>query len=179
MKSLMNPNGELTFSHKPPAYRNLSHLFVDFAGVFPPFEEVLETLDVFDEIIVAGRLTNHLGLPMAGVLVEIWHPSEWGFYGMEYGPSFAPVDPDGQRWACTVTDENGMYQFKIKKCTPPSSLINFKISDENGDVTLSRLYFDEDLSDPADPFLMDMEMEERHQYVGHEKDGVCRFDIII
>ncbi len=190
MNNLIDPNGELTFFHKPPTYRNLSHLFVDFVEEFPPYEEIPETLDVFPEIIVHGQLTNHLGLPVAGVLVEMWHPTEWGIFGMEYGPSFAPVDPDAQGWACAVTDENGQYCFKTNKRTHqpgiPTSSINFKITDEIGDVTLTKLYYDENLFDPADPFLMDMEMEERCQYkkgtapnFGDEKDGVCEFDIVM
>lgn len=151
--------------------------------IIPTYKEVLETLDVFEEIIVKGFVLNPEGIPVTGALVEIWHAAQWGVFGMEYGPSFAPYDPDEQMWACTVTDENGAYFFKTLKrpfhAAPPSVSIDIKVTDENTNVTLSKLYLNEDISDPADSFLMDMELEERKRYFGEEEDGgACKFNIV-
>ena len=158
--------------------KGASDIFINL----PAFQEVLETLDVFSEVIIKGRVIDRMGLPVAGALVEMWHPLQWGVYDMEYGPAFAPVDPDTQGWICCVTDANGEYGFKTEKRTNqpglPSASIDLKVTNENSDVVLTKLYFDEDVIDPADPYLMDMEMEERYPLMAQERNGVCEFDIV-
>ena len=149
----------------------------------PTYREVLETLDVFQEIVVKGHIVNQSGVPVIGALVEMWHASRWGIFGMEYGPSIAPHDPDEQMWACAVTDENGGYFFKTLKrpfhAAPPSVSIDIKVTDENANVALTKLYLNENINEPADSFLIDMKPTERQQYFGKEEEGICEFNIVV
>ncbi|MEZ4957805.1 MAG: hypothetical protein R2825_29880 [Saprospiraceae bacterium] len=178
MKNLMNTNNEIV------SRQNLSLLSDNFSDNFTPllpFQEVPEILDSFVEIIIQGRIIDEFGLPLSGVLVEMWHPLHFGYFGVEYGPAFAPTDPDEQGWACTITDEQGVFCFKTEKRPSilgfPSASIDLKVTDEHANVSLAKLYLDENISNPTDPYLMDMEMEERTQFIGQEKDGVYMFDI--
>lgn len=158
---------------------SLSGIVIDV----PVFCEVMETLDVFQKTTIRGRVLDSLGLPVSGALVEMWYSQQWGMYGMEYGLSYAPNDPDDQAWASVITDENGYYSFDTEnRAGQPgrcAEAINFKVTDENGSVVLTKLYLNEDPSNPSDPFLMDMEIEERIQYTGREENGVCEFDILL
>lgn len=177
VKNLMNTNNGIV------PCKNLSLLsdnFFDNCTPLPPFQEVPEILDSFVGITVCGQIFDDLGLPIPGALIEIWHPLHAGYFGIEYGPSFAPTDPEAQGWACTITDFQGKFCFKTeKRNTPglPSNSINLKVTDEHAHVTLAKLYFDENIFNPTDPYLMDMEPEERMQFIGQERDGVYTFDI--
>ncbi len=180
MKSLRHPSSRMGSNlNLPYSLGTSKHFFNNL----PEFQEVPEMLDVFPRITLRGKITNHLGLPVSGVLVEMWHPVHSGYFGLEYGPSFAPTDPDRQGWACTITNEKGEYFFQTEKRTNqsglPSASIDLKITDEYANVILTKMYFDEDLLDPADYYLMDMEVEERCQHLCSERDGVCYFDMQI
>lgn len=155
-------------------------------NIIPPLlhpVEVAERLDVYQVVEVCGKIIHSFGLPAKNISMEIWHATKWSLYGMEYGPSFAPVDAAAQGWQLVKTDENGCFSFQIeKKLLPPTYLfaaLNLKMTDASGHISLSKLYIDEDILDPDDPFLMDMEIEERSEYIGMEINGVCVFDLMI
>lgn len=163
---------------------SLSLLTDELLDNFTPsltLQEVPEILDFHVEAIVQGRILDEFGHPLSGALVEMWHPLHYGYFGVEYGPAFAPTDPDAQGWACTVTDHQGAFCFKTDKRPNifglPSNSIDLKVTDENANVTLAKLYFEENIINPTDPFLMDMEPEERLQFIGQKRDGVYLFDI--
>ncbi len=180
-------NAQFPFKRKnitsidPPFLGDLPAQLADFVNRTPRFKEVLETLDLFELVTVRGRIKDSLGLPVAGTTVEIWHPTKWGMYGMEFGLSAAPVDAQEQGWRRCITNENGEYSFLTEKridsmAGEPASL-HFKITSSNNRVKLTKLYFGQNELELADPFLMDYELEERSEFFGWESAGVCEFDI--
>lgn len=144
------------------------------------FQPLAETADTFSMIQIDGQIKDVNNQPISSALVEVWNTRDAGIYGMIYEPSFVPVDPDGQNWQCIITEGDGHYQFQIEHQLPRqfSDSINFKITDEYGNVKLTRMYLFENRFHPKDPFLINMELEERHLYFGTKNVDSYRFDIL-
>lgn len=150
-------------------------------SVLPAYVEVKEQLDVFDKITIKGRVLNQQGEPVAGLLIETWHASKWGLYGLEFGPSVVPADPDGQEWNCQVTNGNGEYEFIMENRSQDQAntapAIDIKITDEDGEMTLTRLYLLD--KSAIDPYLENLTSEERQSHLGTMSGDTCKFDIRI
>ena len=71
MNNLMNSDSGRVYPVVTPFLgKGASDIFINL----PAFQEVLETLDVFSEVIIKGRVIDRMGLPVAGALVEmIWN----------------------------------------------------------------------------------------------------------
>jgi len=62
-------------------------------------------------IIVAGRLLEDNGRPIAGALVEVWQANAAGRYNHRIDDHPAPLDPNFTGAGRTVTDADGRYAF--------------------------------------------------------------------
>ncbi|HXH06424.1 MAG TPA: protocatechuate 3,4-dioxygenase subunit beta [Vicinamibacterales bacterium] len=68
-----------------------------------------------ERIIVAGRLVDEDGRPVAGALVEIWQANAAGRYRHGNDTHPAPLDPNFTGAGRTVTDAEGRYTFTTIK----------------------------------------------------------------
>ncbi len=180
MSYLFNSSWEQTPQPSKSFVGDSLAVYYDLITFSPRYKEVLETLDIFEKVVVHGRVTDKFGLPVAGATVEVWHPEKWGMFAMAYGPSPAPVDADGQGWMCCATNDQGEYFFTIEKRNEHGAglpSVNFKVTTSDQRTKLTKLYFGQNEMELADPYLMDLEVEERYQHFGWETDGACQFDI--
>lgn len=63
------------------------------------------------QMILEGRVTDELGRPVPGTLVEIWQTNASGKYNHPDDGSEAPMDPDFNGCGRAVTDADGVYRF--------------------------------------------------------------------
>jgi protocatechuate 3,4-dioxygenase beta subunit len=68
-----------------------------------------------ERIIVAGRLLDGDGRPIAGQLVEIWQANAAGRYAHDGDQHPAPLDPNFTGGGRTLTDAGGAYRFTTIK----------------------------------------------------------------
>jgi protocatechuate 3,4-dioxygenase beta subunit len=68
-----------------------------------------------ERIIVAGRLLDGDGRPIAGQLVEIWQANAAGRYAHDRDQHPAPLDPNFTGGGRTLTDAGGVYRFTTIK----------------------------------------------------------------
>ena len=68
-----------------------------------------------ERIIVHGRVLDENGLPVPGILVEIWQANAAGRYNHARDLHDAPLDPNFTGTGRTVTDADGWYQFQTIK----------------------------------------------------------------
>lgn len=68
-----------------------------------------------ERIIVHGRVLDENGLPVPGILVEIWQANAAGRYNHDRDLHDAPLDPNFTGTGRTVTDADGWYQFQTIK----------------------------------------------------------------
>jgi protocatechuate 3,4-dioxygenase beta subunit len=68
-----------------------------------------------ERIIVAGRLLDGDGRPIAGQLVEIWQANAAGRYAHDNDQHPAPLDPNFTGGGRTLTDVRGGYRFTTIK----------------------------------------------------------------
>lgn len=66
-------------------------------------------------ILVAGRVVDESGRPVAGALIEIWQANAAGRYHHVKDDHPAPLDPNFTGAGRTVTDADGRYQFTTIK----------------------------------------------------------------
>ena len=64
-----------------------------------------------ERIIVAGRLSDEAGRPIAHALVEVWQANAAGRYVHTLDTHRAPLDPNFSGAGRALTDANGNYQF--------------------------------------------------------------------
>ncbi len=62
-------------------------------------------------IIVAGRVLNGFGQPVAGTLIEVWQANAAGRYAHRADQHHAPLDPNFSGGGRCVTDGDGAYRF--------------------------------------------------------------------
>jgi len=62
-------------------------------------------------IEVTGRVTNELGQPQRGVLIEIWNANRFGRYTHIEDNSGLELDPNFLGLGRVVTDEDGFYRY--------------------------------------------------------------------
>jgi protocatechuate 3,4-dioxygenase beta subunit len=68
-----------------------------------------------ERIIIHGRVLDENGLPVPGILVEIWQANAAGRYNHARDLHDAPLDPNFTGTGRTVTDADGWYQFQTIK----------------------------------------------------------------
>jgi protocatechuate 3,4-dioxygenase, beta subunit len=67
----------------------------------------------FGEIThITGRVLNTMGLPQAGVRIEIWQVNGYGRYHHEGDAQDRPFDPNFQGYGICVTAPDGSYGFR-------------------------------------------------------------------
>jgi len=64
-----------------------------------------------ERIVVAGRVLDDAGRPVANTLIEIWQANAAGRYVHKVDQHDAPLDPNFLGAGRSVTDENGRYRF--------------------------------------------------------------------
>ncbi len=68
-----------------------------------------------ERIIVAGRILDDSGRPVAGQLVEVWQANAAGRYRHEYDQHPAPLDPNFTGVGRCLTGPDGSYRFLTVK----------------------------------------------------------------
>lgn len=71
-----------------------------------------------ERIIVAGRVLDGAGKPVAGQLIEIWQANASGRYRHQHDQHPAPLDPNFTGVGRCLTDPDGMYRFLTIKPGP-------------------------------------------------------------
>jgi protocatechuate 3,4-dioxygenase beta subunit len=66
-------------------------------------------------IVVAGRVVDEDGRPVAGALLEVWQANAAGRYRHAKDDHPAPIDPNFTGAGRTLTDESGRYRFTTIK----------------------------------------------------------------
>jgi protocatechuate 3,4-dioxygenase beta subunit len=66
---------------------------------------------VGERIIVAGRVLDEAGRPVAGTLVEVWQANAAGRYAHEVDQHRAPLDPNFRGVGRCLTGADGGYRF--------------------------------------------------------------------
>lgn len=69
-------------------------------------------------LLIAGRVLNVKGEPIAGARVELWQANTFGKYDHPSDPNPAPLDPDFQGYGEQVTDQEGRFRFTTIKPGP-------------------------------------------------------------
>jgi protocatechuate 3,4-dioxygenase beta subunit len=64
-----------------------------------------------ERIVVAGRLLDDAGQPIAGQLVELWQANAAGRYAHAVDEHAAPLDPNFTGYGRALTDADGGYRF--------------------------------------------------------------------
>lgn len=64
-----------------------------------------------ERIVVAGRVTDEAGAPVAGALIELWQANAAGRYRHGHDAHAAPLDPNFVGAGRVCTDANGAYRF--------------------------------------------------------------------
>ncbi len=81
---------------------------------FPPLADLTRTgagVALGERIVVAGRLTDGRGHPMAHAMVEIWQANAAGRYAHPRDQHDAPLDPAFDGVGRVFTDAQGNYSF--------------------------------------------------------------------
>jgi protocatechuate 3,4-dioxygenase beta subunit len=71
-----------------------------------------------ERIIVAGRVTDGAGRPVAHHMVEVWQANAGGRYRHRNDRYIAPIDPNFGGCGRMLTDENGYYIYRTIKPGP-------------------------------------------------------------
>jgi len=149
-----------------------------------------------DRIEVRGRVLDEGGLPVSGVLVEIWHANKWGRYDHPRDRNSAPVDPNFQGWGQQLSGEDGSYSFQtifpgIYPAGPGWNRpphIHFKISRRGFHLLTTQMYFPKQELNAKDLLLQRLPAAEQALLIAKEEgvqqlnDGpVARyiFDIVL
>ena len=147
-----------------------------------------------ERIIIHGRVLDENGLPVPGILVEIWQANAAGKYDHEADQQDKPVDPAFRGWGRTGTAfDTGVYTFETIKPGKVAGRagrgemaphVNFWVAARGINIGLStRMYFsDEEEANRKDPVLNIVEQAERRKTLiaqRSERDGkvVYTFDI--
>jgi protocatechuate 3,4-dioxygenase beta subunit len=86
-------------------------------------------------LIVAGRVLDRNGAPVARARVELWQANALGRYDHPSDPNPAPLDPDFQGYGEQVTDAEGRFRFTSVKPGP------YPV-DAGGGVRTPHIHFD-------------------------------------
>ena len=132
-------------------------------------------------IIVAGRVLDEDGRPLAGALVEVWQANAAGRYFHVKDEHPAPLDPNFTGAGRIITDADGRYEFTtIKPGAYPwrnhdnawrPAHIHFSIFGTQFRTRLvTQMYFPDDPMFPYDPIFQSIRDERARQRL------ISRFD---
>lgn len=78
---------------------------------FPPTADLTNGAAVGERIIVAGRVLDEDGRPVAHTMIELWQANAAGRYDHEGDTHDAPLDPNFHGSGRVFTDDQGRYRF--------------------------------------------------------------------
>ncbi len=140
-------------------------------------------------VTIEGTVFDGAGAPMPDALVEIWQADAHGRYHHPEDRRTGPVDAAFTGFGRASTDETGGFVFETVKPgvvpgpggRPQAPHILVSIT-ARGVLTryITRLYFDGESGNGADPVLQLVPEARRHTLVAtHDRENVYRFDIRI
>jgi len=94
-------------------------------------------------LLLAGRVTDTAGRPLAEAGVEIWQCNAFGRYLHPGDPNPAPLDPNFQGYGQCVTNADGGYHFRTIKPVPypgRTPHIHFSISGAGFAPLVTQMY---------------------------------------
>jgi len=135
-------------------------------------------------IVVAGRVLDERGRPVAGALVEVWQANAAGRYWHVKDDHPAPLDPNFTGAGRTITDADGRYEFTtIKPGAYPwrnhdnawrPAHIHFSLfGTEFRTRLVTQMYFPDDPMFPYDPIFQAIRDERARQRL------ISRFDLAL
>jgi protocatechuate 3,4-dioxygenase beta subunit len=96
-------------------------------------------------LLLAGRVMDVSGRPLAGARVEIWQCNAFGRYHHPGDRSGAPLDPNFQGWGEFVTGADGDYRFRTIKPVPypgRTPHIHFRVSGRAVPELVTQMYIE-------------------------------------
>jgi protocatechuate 3,4-dioxygenase beta subunit len=134
-----------------------------------------------ERIIVAGRMLDEDGRPVANSLIEIWQANACGRYIHEWDQHDAPLDPNFKGVGQVTTNERGEYRFMTIKPgaypwrnTPNAwrpQHIHFSVFGPSFATRLvTQMYFPGDPLQPLDPIFLSVPDERARQSM------ICAYD---
>lgn len=155
--------------------------------------DVLVTADtVGDRILIVGRVIDGDGVGVPDAVIEIWQANHHGRYNHPNDHQDLPLDPTFLGFGRTGTDAEGWYRFEtirpggvpfdaLHRQAPHISLAVLGRGLLNHLYT--RLYFDGDPQNDADPMLLRVPSERRKTLLAQAKESTgistYRFDIVL
>lgn len=143
-----------------------------------PWHGALSTKGAASDMMVAGRLLDGNGDPVADGVIEIWYADRNGGYASRSEQS----GEIPERFARAATDEGGAFAFAIRKPgrvrlasgnlqAPHLNVVVFA----RGllDRLVTRIYFDGDAANDADPVLAEVSAERRRTLVASRRAGAA------
>ena len=128
------------------------------------------------KIIIFGKITNILGIPLKNIIIEIWQANASGKYRDKKDTHDAPIDPNFFGYGVTKTDKNGNYKFitilpgaypwnNHKNAWRPKH-IHFSLIDLSFFSRLcTQMYFPDDILLNCDPIFNSVPLKHRNRLV--------------
>jgi protocatechuate 3,4-dioxygenase alpha subunit len=152
-----------------------------------PQNELVQEITSGERIKIIGYVLDGDGQPITDAMVEIWQPDANGIYNHPTDPLQAQADPHFRGFGRAETRIEGKYEFKTIKPggrDGQTPYINVNVFARGMLIhALTRIYFEDEPANAADPVLNAVESERRHTLIAvpeHSSDGpTYRFDIHI
>jgi protocatechuate 3,4-dioxygenase alpha subunit len=141
-------------------------------------------------VSIEGRLLDGAGAPVADALVEIWQADADGRYQHECDPRAGDADPAFWGYARVATEDTGRFQFDTIK--PGAVRAGAALTAQAPHILVSicgtgiltryttRLYFDDQPENAADPVLQLVPAERRATLLARTiAPGHYQFDIVL
>ena len=143
-------------------------------------------------VVVAGRVLDEAGAPIAGALIDVWQANVHGRYSHEADPNPQPLDPNFQGWGKLVTDEEGRYRFRtiipgayqVGEAWSRPPHIHFKVARRGFHELTTQMYFADHPLNELDRLLQSVPEDKRGMLVVDfetQADEVPRgvFDLVL
>jgi protocatechuate 3,4-dioxygenase, alpha subunit len=145
-----------------------------------------------ERIRVEGRVCDGDGSPVDDAMIEIWQADARGRYRHPLDTGGAPLDPGFTGFGRAGTDASGKYWFETVKPGPVPSPAGDRQAPHLNlhvfargllDRLATRLYFEDEAANEADPVLRTVPEERRPTLIAQRSTGdrnvVYRFDIVL
>jgi protocatechuate 3,4-dioxygenase alpha subunit len=152
-----------------------------------------------ERITIAGVLRDGAGQPVADGMIELWQADAEGRYHHPEDPRMASADPGFWGYGRTDTDDSGSYRFETIKPgrvpaadgrlpagTPERHFLmqapHILVSVYAPGILkrcVTRMYFDDDPANDADPMLQLVPAHRRHTLLATREGAGYRFDIVL
>lgn len=96
---------------------------------------------------LSGKIYDATGMPLSGVLIEIWHTDDNGIYDHPGDRSTASRDMNFQFYGEATTAADGSYSFRTiipGKYEPRPVHIHYKVKADGRELLTSQMYFEGD-----------------------------------